>query len=42
MGVCVAKLAGLEEHEERKKEKTMALNELLYESDFFKKVDFIF
>ena len=39
--MCVAKAAGLGEHEEREKEEPVSLNELLYENDFFKR-DFIF
>lgn len=36
MGMCVAKLAGLEEHEKRKGGRGMASNELLYERDLKK------
>lgn len=39
--MCVAKAAGLGEHEEIQKEEPVSLNELLYENDFFKR-DFIF
>lgn len=36
-GVCLAKIAGMGEHEEREKDKTVVSNELLYENDFLKK-----
>lgn len=39
--MCVAKAAGLGEHEEIQNEEPVSLNELLYENDFLKR-DFIF